>query len=357
MRKNLIAIAVAAAVAPFAVQADTVLYGQGHVSIDSVDNGKDSNFAVSNNSSSLGVKGTQKISDSLSALYDLQWDVRVVDDQAPNLGARNQIVGLTGGFGTFAVGRHDTPVKLISRKYDLWGDTLGDSRQITNVADGGAGFDLRPGNVVAYISPKIAGGLTAILAYSADHDIAGCGTTRTPGTAIVNNDNQDCDATSASLTWDKGPFSIAVGYEEHNVSTSNESETMLRAGLGLKLGKSFRINGFYQDSENPGFVNGDGRTVYGLGLGVMLGAGELKAQGYVADELNNVKDSGATMYAVGYDYPLSKMASIYAVYTAVDNDATARLGFTRFGHTDTTGAPTANGDDPSGISLGMRVKF
>ncbi len=43
---------------------------------------------------------------------------------------RNSFIGLSGNFGTTLVGRHDTPLKLVGRKADLFGDQIGDSRNL-----------------------------------------------------------------------------------------------------------------------------------------------------------------------------------------------------------------------------------
>jgi predicted porin len=43
-----------------------------------------------------------------------------------SIGTRNTFIGLAGGFGTFVMGRHDTPYKIATGKYDIFGDTIGD---------------------------------------------------------------------------------------------------------------------------------------------------------------------------------------------------------------------------------------
>ncbi|MGF1548021.1 MAG: porin, partial [Thiotrichales bacterium] len=326
-------------------------------SLEKVDNGTDSTTALSNNSSRIGFKGVEKIGGGLSAILSVEWGLAGLVDGGGSavLGNRNQFVGLTGGFGTLLAGRHDTPVKLISRRYDMWGDTIGDTAQFTGIADGGAPFEQRTANTIAYVSPKIAGGLTLTLAHVLDHDIAGCNAAS--NSPFPTGDDNDCSASSASLVWDKGMFNAAVGYETHSIDTPGaKDETMLRAGLGLKF-KPARVNLFYQQSEDTGFAANDGRTVMGVGIGVKLGKGELKGQYYVADDFDNQANTGATMYNIGYDYPLSKMASVYALYHAVNNDSGARLGMNHPAHGDKSGVPTAVNQDPNAIAVGMRVRF
>jgi predicted porin len=63
---------------------------------------------------------------------------------------RNSFVGLTGGWGTFVVGRNDTPYKTSTGKLDLFADTMADY-------NGTVGFDdVRADNAIAYVSPNLS---------------------------------------------------------------------------------------------------------------------------------------------------------------------------------------------------------
>jgi len=85
------------------------------------------------------------------------------------LKARNRYVGLKSDtYGTGVVGRHDTPMKVIGRKVDMfWSTQLGNNRNITTIN----GHDLRADNVIGYISPNF-GPVHAFLAYVTDHNLA-----------------------------------------------------------------------------------------------------------------------------------------------------------------------------------------
>ena len=78
MKKNIIAMAVAAAVAaPAVAMADTTLYGKIHASYDFFGGDTEDNkdYSLASNSSRLGVKGKEAISDNLSLIY--QWETQV----------------------------------------------------------------------------------------------------------------------------------------------------------------------------------------------------------------------------------------------------------------------------------------
>ncbi len=61
------------------------------------------------------------------------------------------------------LGKHDTPMKLVGRKVDNFGDTMADSRNLLGSSDIPAAqtLDLRTPNTVAYVSPSFSG-LTVI---------------------------------------------------------------------------------------------------------------------------------------------------------------------------------------------------
>ena len=121
MQKSLLSLAVAAVLAaPLAVQADTILYGSARVSVDYVDPKldavskffgdpePDSNWDVVNNSSRLGILGSEDLGGGLSAVYRYEFGVDVTE--GGNFESnRPKFVGLRGNFGTLTIGTQDTP--------------------------------------------------------------------------------------------------------------------------------------------------------------------------------------------------------------------------------------------------------
>ena len=354
MKKNILATAVAALlVTPFAASADTTLFGQMHGSVDilSADSGtNDSAVAASSNTSRVGVKGAHDLSGGLKGVYHLEWGVSGTGDEK-NLNSRNTFVGLGGGFGTVIIGKHDTPLKIVGRKADLfWSTQLGQNRSLTNPADGGPGWDLRVPNVLAYISPKL-GPVTIIGAYVTDHKLAGS----TPNIS----ENNDADAFSVLAMGQFGPVFAAVGYEYHNIPAvsagGEDQESAVRLTLTGNLG-AVKLVGFYQSATDQGFTTGNDRDTYGVGASFKAGSNTFKGQVYIADD-NDLQgaDSGATLAAIGWDHALSKSTSIYAQYATLDNDNNASFALGGAGHGTVTTA--AAGDTVSGASLGMRIKF
>lgn len=369
MRKNTLAIAIAAALAvPMAAQADTTLYGQGHVSIDylQADNATvagttdDDGIDLSSNSSRLGIKGSHKLSDSLAAVYQFEWGISV-DGDGGNLSERNRLVGLKGGFGTFVLARHDTPMKVVGRKADLfWSTQLGQNRSITaRDPDGGIGFDLRLNNVIGYISPNF-GPAHIFAAYSTDHGAGPNNSSNLVNSTGGSNLNNERDAVSVALIVGGGkkPYYAGIGYEVHNIDAvagAQDDESAIRLSGSYKFGP-VKVVGFYQLGSDIGFTAGNDRDLYGLGAAFTAGPNTFKAQWYRADDSDvGAGSDGADMYAIGWDHALSKSTSVYAQYAALDNDSNGNWFLGGSGH-DANARPTT-GEEASGVSLGMRIKF
>ncbi|MGC9008694.1 MAG: porin, partial [Halothiobacillaceae bacterium] len=268
--------------------------------------------------------------------------------------ARNTFVGLTGGWGTALVGKHDTPMKLIGRKYDLFGDRVGDSRNIIGVGTQDVGWDLRPNNVVAYVTPDLSG-FQAVLAYVTDHDIVsgGSGCDRNGSSC----DNNKFDAYSLNATYTHKMFDIGAAYEQHNIDNpgGQDNESAYRLGAGVNFA-GVRVNALYQKAMDLDFTSGKDQSVWGAGASYTFGNNVVKAQYYKANDISGTVDTGADMWAVGYDYKLSKQTTLYAAYAATDNESnTARYQVSRFGHGDSM-APIAGGK-ASAFSVGVIHNF
>ncbi|MFZ5513447.1 MAG: porin [Pseudomonadota bacterium] len=329
MKKHLIALAVAAAVAAPAAMADTTLYGIAHVSADYVDNDVDSNLNVQSGSSRLGVKGSEKLSNGLSAIYQMEFGVDMTDeaagDKKGSFQARNQFVGLTGGFGTLVAGRHDTPMKLAIAKYDLFGDQIGDNGNATL-------YNFRAPNVVAYMLPSNLGGFNGSVAYVADHN----GDFKNGD----NSDDNDNQAYNVQLGYEHKIFTIDGVYQSWDLA--NETYTDWMIGAGVKFG-GLKVNALYQKPDEDLGADVD---IYGLGAAYTFGNNTVKGQYYTA----STDGDDATMWALGYDYKMSKQTTVYAAY------GQAKDGYTIVGDGH-GGKGDIAGNDNTAISVGVKHSF
>jgi len=405
MKKHIIAVAVAAAFAAPVAMADTTLYGLANMSLDYIDAGTfnegaktaydlakidangvgtggfdydstkkvyvpapngdgyynkvttysprgGTNFNVASGSSRIGIKGSEKISNDLSAVYQAEFGVDMADGSTA-LSNRNQYVGLSSkSFGTFVAGRHDTPMKLAIAKYDLFGDQIGDNGNIVGVAGGtSVGFNLRTPNTVAYMTPNLAG-FNATLAYVADHDQSAT------LSSASNDDRNKNQAFSASAGYAfKKLFNVTAAYELHNakfisnLGRGKEDAWMIGAGTEIA---GFTIQGLYQQMKSFDAV--DNKTnVYGLGAAYTFGKKHtVKGQWFQSDY-----DSAAdkrNMFAVGYDFAMGKQTTLYAAYAYGDNGQ-ATWGDGHGGKTAVGIETNGDASNTNAFSVGMKYKF
>ncbi len=323
---------VAAACMATPTMADTILFGQLHASVDSLD-GASKSTSLSSNSSRIGVKGSVNLDYGLKALYHAEWGMDTGDNGSYDFSNRNQVVGIGGNFGAVLVGRHDTPFKMVTGKSDMfWTTQLGQSRQITN----GSGWDLRANNVIAYQTPNL-NGFQAIAAY------------------VTEEDGNDSDAFSVNGIYDNGPFMFGAGYEMHSAEMNGGDETneiddssaaRIIAGFNMAGAK---VNILYQSVfDDKGIADNDNDT-YGIGLSYGMGPGTIKAHYYLRGAEGN--DNNPTLLAVGYDHKLGKNTDAYLQYAQSEEG----LGLGGVGHGESIGADTDG--DTTGISIGLRHKF
>lgn len=348
MNKTLIAMAVAGVMAaPMAAQADATVYGKIHVSIDSGDTGasadappaKASGLYFQSNSGRIGFKGSEDLGGNLKAVWQFESNASFGSGNT-SFGGRNSYVGLAGGWGSLVGGRHDTPFKTVARKFDLFGDQVGDSRNVIQRPTGGTNWDLRPGNVVAYTMPSI-GGFDARVAY------------------VIDDATEDATALSAYGMFKLSNWLFALGYESQDNATGTSADG-LRAGVQWAPG-AFKLNAFYQTTSDEGGVSGADANAMGVGAGFKMGKNFLKAQYYmVENDTSGVNDADANVIAVGWDYKMSKRTTAYLAYASTSNDANVYYCADAGGHGgEVCGNATAgtNGDDPSVFSVGMIHKF
>ena len=208
MKKLLLAAAVTT-LSLNAAQAAPTLYGKLNVSIDNVDNksfdGKSDVTEINSNASRFGIKGEEKLTEKLSAIYLAEWAIATDGSGSDtDLSARNRFIGLkSDGIGALKVGKFDSYFKTAAgNNQDIFNDhTILD---ITNTMYG----EERSNNVVGFESdPKLLAGLSFNVMFqqgeSSSSVVAG-----TTG----NNDKRDGfgDAVSASLNYENKDLGLAL---------------------------------------------------------------------------------------------------------------------------------------------------
>jgi len=371
MKKSLIALAVAGAFAApaFAATENVDVYGKVHVSVSVFDNTFDSytdpvtgkqyrgtsDLQFSSNASRIGFKGAEDLGGGLSAIWQIESGVNL-DEGSGNWASRNSFVGLKGGFGTAILGNHDTPLKLVGRAVDLFGDTMADSRNVM-----GGGSDLRAKNTVAYISPDFSG-FSIAAAYT--NDPANQGTQINPfvlsGGLIDNKtpwDTGDQDSNGAynvSGTYANGPLYLGLAYGDGDFHQNNHLGAHIRGAAGYTFG-NFKVVGQYDNLAGDGTVGGVDVPDYSawmLGGAYTMGNIVLKAN-YMEGEVDCNGCAQPKQYTVGADYNLSKRTTVYALYAGTEDGVVLGSGA---GSSDTIVSNDSNGDNAV-LSLGMMHSF
>lgn len=344
MNKKLLSAVVAASLlAPAVASANTdwQFYGRAHVSVDWLDDGQESALNVNSNSSRIGFKASHELTPSLKALFQVEQEIRY-DNGAGSWGSRDSFVGLEGDFGMLRLGFFDTPLKIVRGQVDMFGDQIGDGRNMTRLRDGYSGgdydFDTRFRNGIHYRTPKF-GNMHADLHYS------------TNTSAGITNDNDD-DAISAALSYDANGLYLAGAYEVKNDTSSNA----MRFGAKYTTG-AFTIAGLAQFATIKDSVLVDDQDISTYGIGASYAMNDkwtLKGQYYWLSADGSDRD--ANMAAIGLDYRIARPFRLMFAYAATSNDDLASYSMARGGHGAQL-SPAAPGENPSGFSVGFRYDF
>jgi len=404
MNKKLIALAVAGACVVPEAMAQTAnpvtLYGRAYATFESVEaKGQVGTTApvvrrnkVVDQSSLLGVRGTEDLGGGLKAFFQLetQWKV---DQNDTTFAARNSAVGLQGGWGSVLLGRWDTPWKVVTIAIDPVGDlTIGNPNAI---ASGGAfpntlasnGFDRRDQNVVQYWSPDFMG-FSVRLSYSANE-----GRTSAPCTGGPPGSTCNPRSNGASVSYTRGPLYLAYAYHELKdltlttiVPTAAGNAGTAAFAFGSAFSPKTRGNAFVGAfTFGPLKIGGEyqvlKRDVVAIATtaGTVTGFSDQKvwqANGTFTAGNNQViliyakaKDGGENIItsatiarpqepdckivAAGYQYNFSRRTFVLAEYARVTNSSTSSCNFAG-GDEKLTIVP---GQTPQGISVGLRHIF
>ena len=355
MQKKIIALAVAglASAGAFA-QSNVTIYGIADMYVGSVNagNGKTTTTVVNGgglSTSRIGFKGTEDLGNGLKALFVLEQKLTLED--STGLGAsssRQQMVGLTGGFGTAVAGYLQTTGYDWGVKFGggLAGSALSPLQNLTtNAGIIGAtnATAARLGNAVAYISPNVAGFSAAV-----NHS------TNATTAETIASPEANTAATMVSVSYDNGP--IAVGLVNAKTSTGNAATSTTDWALGGSYDfKVAKLSATYQTTETNGSISPANKTnkVYSVSLSApVTAAGAVHLQ-YAKNDLATVNNADSTGYGIAYTHALSKRTTAYAGYSKMKNDNGASL---TIGNNAAAYAPVA-GQDPSILAAGLRHSF
>ncbi len=362
-------------------------------------------FAVSTDSTNIGVRGTLDLSAGYKGVYQCETSAALDGEGVSGICNRNRRVGLTAGWGTLFFGNWDTPMKnghYGTKADDVFGNTdvfgfqgimgspgFGVKTSAFNSSSANAttaSFDQRAANTVGYWSPKFSG-LGVRVQYSVDEFANANGTVRP-------------QLLGAGVNYDMGPLSIVATAEYHEdafgLSVINPGTTAspgntgkqaskdlgwrLAAGYDLPLGVgTLNVMGMFEQlsygqkdavgSATTVVLKDYSRLAWLLGAKFRTGNHELRARYSMAMKPSITAASGSTLpataedklgatsYAVGYAYQFAKSTQVYAYFTQIMNEDRARYSFGVAGAANVTGANTPAGSNPTAAGLGIRLAF
>lgn len=350
MQKKIIALAVAGLMSGAAfAQSNVTIYGvadgyYGRLSAD----GKQSNNVFNSgglSGSRLGFRGAEDLGGGMKAVfeYELAFNLDNTGTTAEAInstsagngitGTRQSYVGLGGGFGTFVLGRLQTPGYYVGKFDALASSTI--SPQAVLV--GKAGWTIAPSNngrvnnSVAYMSPNFSG-FSAVAAYGSGEEttldaekesVLGLGLNYSNGpidvgyvyhrVANVGANNFAVGATGAGCTLSNVTGLVTCAAPVAAVTDKpNLTENMIGAAYNFGVVK---LLGSYQNAKTTGAAS---NKLWQIGAVAPIGNGNIH---FAYGKLNmDAADSDAKSWTLAYTHSLSKRTTAYAGYNRTTND-------------------------------------
>jgi predicted porin len=222
---------------------------------------------------------------------------------------------------------------------------------------------LNVSNAIEYLTPHYGRGFFA-------RGTVAFGENPSNGSLATSNPRHGGDHEALRIGYGGGHWTIAYSAGlTHNTAgvtpTGNNAGDYLNTNLAARYDFGWaKVTGEYvtEKLEGASAAGGALTGVAGqeartrsllLGAVVPVGAGHIKfsyVEGRLTDNIGSPAERGR-LYAVGYDYFLSKRTNLYTVYSHVGNNAAGRYGFASAYVTPAQGASS------SGLAVGIRHLF
>jgi predicted porin len=323
MKKNMIALAVAAAVVAPSAMASATLYGQMNMWMTKSDANNADSLSIQSYATKMGIKGDNDLGDGLKAIYQLEFQV----DNGTNtnntgttgtITSRNQFAGLAGGFGTVMLGNMDSPMKSALGKVMLMEDTAGD--QSFGIAK--TVSEDRVERSLTYVSPKFEGVQVALQSG------------KMTGTQGIGT-NKD-EATSASVTYTGVQNLYVTAAMDKNMDNADEQRT----ALGAQYKMDNMVFGLVREQTKPKVGEKSNVTVVNgaYTMDKVTFALSYRTVGTDAAAAGLGQDDGDKDITVAAVYGFNKSTSAWLGVKKMDYD-------------------NSNTDDVQAVQLGFRTKF
>lgn len=322
MKIKIVTAAVLGLLATSTFAAPTI-YGEIDASVDYLPEknatiGNKDVWEISSNSSFIGIKGDEKLTDRLSAVYAAEWGLSA-DGDTTDWTQRNRFVGLKDSkLGTVKIGKHDTPVKQLSSVVDTFNNYVGNKADIGGIFSGENRID----NTVIYESPavKLLDGAFKFNALLATGESSGI--KATSGGAKVAGRGLG-DAWSASVTYENPLLVAGIGYDKAIPSNFlgrgflNASDPDVGTTIDPITSKRIYASSVFAAANT---VRAIGRLnpLEGLALKALYQTSEVeKAEGNAAGS-ENIDDAQGWLIGAEYNIPQAKNWTVKGQYSQND---------------------------------------
>lgn len=282
-----------------------------------------------------GLRGGEDLGDGLRAIFQLEQGVNLDSGTIGQGGrgfGRQSYLGMTGRFGTVAAGRISS---LHGGAFDMFTSVdpfitgYGLASLASTFSEAGG---LRVDNAILYRSPRLAGFQAGYV-----HSFQANGQ-EAPGTSANTRFDQ------VGLNYESGPLYAGLTYARGRFPAASnfEDQQMLYAGAVYDF-KVAKLHGAYgiEEAVRSDLVSAVGGTANGTDarawmLGVSAPLGPLASKVFASVQKRDGKaqtiggtafDADRRVYAIGYDYSLSRRTTLYA--TAAKSKGSGTLAPTR----------------------------
>ncbi len=345
--KKLLLAATVATLAMNAAQAAPTLYGKLNVTVDNIDkNGfKDESVTkVNSNASRIGVKGEEKLTDNLSAVYLVEWQFNTDGDNTEtgngtDLTQRIRFVGIkSDGVATLKVGRMDSYFKTAAgNNQDIFNDH--NELDMTAIL---AGED-RLNNAIAFeTDKKLLAGLAFNIMFQQGEQ-----SSTNDNTLKGQKGSRDGfgDGVSTSITYENkdiglaaavaGNFAVPMSYKAYGSALNGTYSDAVRVTGSLDLGamgaSGLVLGALWQTAQptDDTVTNGTPAVSYkglqedafGVTAAYKIGATPLKLKAqYISAKsetdaaiIAGKKELKQDLYGLGADYQINKQAKFFGI--------------------------------------------
>jgi predicted porin len=357
MKPCIPALALAAALAPVLVHADTTtaavqLYGRLEVAMDSsrysgtATRPSTSAVALSTETSYWGITGQEALGKGTRAYFKLEsgFSVDTGAQVSPtSLFNREAFVGLgSATCGSIQLGSQFGPAFWITARTDPFQRSTNGAIFNLMQQNGGnkqRGYRLVQDNAIQYISPSFSGVTLRAIAGLSERTAA--------------PDNLGAFR-GVNLEYNASPtFYVGVSAEDEKVAGLTPASSISRKTYTVGATYDFRVVKLHGYLLRNTQDNAPGANAYMAGLSYPVGGGVIRTS-YSSYKVSDTPGARANVVALGYTYALSKRTTLYTAYGRMNNDSASN--FALWPSSKTYGLPGL-GEDVRSLELGIRHFF